>query len=75
MTVTFLAGTASPTHTESGPPLGLVLLAAGLLPNNAVVAVGSDGYGAAVTLAEDYVGGRPLLLSTWRTALPWPSRD
>src|ERR1700742_1235189 len=38
VTVTFLAGTASQTHTESGPPLGLVLLAAGVLSNNAVVA-------------------------------------
>ena len=64
VTVMFLAGTASQTHTESGPPLALMLLAAGVLPNTAVVAVGSDGYGAAVTLAEDRVGGRPLLLST-----------
>lgn len=66
LTVTFLAGTASQTHTESGPPLSLVLRAAGLpaTPNTAVVAVGSDSYGAAVTLAEDHVGGRPLLLST-----------
>lgn len=66
LTVTFLAGTASQTHTETGPPLGLVLLAAGVPPtgNTAVVAVGDDGYGAGATLAEDHVGGRPLLLST-----------
>lgn len=65
-TVTFLAGTTSETLTESGPPLSLALLAAGVLPtpNTAVVAVGDDGYGAAVTLAEAYVGNRPLLLST-----------
>lgn len=58
VTVTFLAGTASQTHTESGPPLSLALLAAGVLQRT-VVAVGSDGYGAAVTLNEN----RPLLLS------------
>jgi hypothetical protein len=63
--VSFLAGTASQTHTESGPPLALVLLAAHVPPgpNTAVVAVGDDGYGAAVTMAEAYVGGRGLLLS------------
>jgi len=32
--------------------------------DTAVVAVGSDVYGAAVTIAEERVGGRPLLLST-----------
>src|SRR5262249_38116406 len=65
-TVTFLAGTTSQTHTETGPPLSLVLFAAGILPRPdlAVAAVGGDGYAATVTLAEDRVGGRPLLLST-----------
>jgi hypothetical protein len=33
-------------------------------PDTPVVAVGDDGYGAAVTLAEETTGGRPLLLST-----------
>jgi len=74
--VTFLAGTASQTHTETGPPLSLVLLAAGVLPypSTPVVTVGSDNYGAAVTPAEAYVGGRPLLLSTVEdgTALAQP---
>jgi hypothetical protein len=66
LTVTFKAGGTPQTHTETGPSLALVLWSAGILPtpNTAVVAVGSDGYGAAATLAEDYVGGRQLLLST-----------
>ncbi|WP_370942034.1 hypothetical protein AB5J62_23280 [Amycolatopsis sp. cg5] len=70
--VTFLMGTTPQTHTESGPPLSLVLLAAGVLPRagTSVVAVGTDGYGAAVTLGEDYVGGRPLLLSTVEDGVP-----
>ncbi|MEV7551944.1 hypothetical protein AB0N89_20175 [Amycolatopsis sp. NPDC089917] len=64
--VTFQSGAGPQTHTETGPPLAAVLLAAGVLPRAdlPVVAVGEDGYGAAVTLAEDYVGGRPLLMST-----------
>lgn len=64
--VTFQSGTGSQTHTETGPPLTLVLLAAGVLPKAElpVVAVGEDGYGAAVTMAEDHVGGRPLVVST-----------
>lgn len=66
VTSTFLMGTTPQTHTESGPPLSLVLLAAGILPlpDIKVVAIGGDGYGAAVTLAETYVGGRELLVST-----------
>lgn len=35
-----------------------------------MVAVGSDGYGAAVTPAEAHVGGRPLLLSTVEDGAP-----
>lgn len=64
--VSFEAGTAPQTHTETGPALSAALLAAGVWPAGGmpVVAVGGDGYGAAVTLDEDYVGGRPLLLST-----------
>lgn len=76
VTVTFKAGGVPQTHTESGPPLALLLLAAGILPtpNTSVVAVGDDGYGAAATLAEGYVGGRQLLLSTKQdgTALAEP---
>ena len=66
VTVTFKAGGVPQTHTESGPSLSLLLLAAGILPtsNTSVVAVGDDGYGAAATLAEAYVGGKQLLLST-----------
>jgi hypothetical protein len=72
--VSFLAGTAAQPHTESGPPLSLVLLAAGVAPRpgTPVVAVGSDDYAAAVTLAEDTVGGRPLLLSTVEDGVPLP---
>lgn len=71
-TVSFLAGGGPQTHTESGPPLSLALLAAGVVPapNTSVVAVGSDGYGAAVTLGEDYFGGRPLLLSLVEDGTP-----
>lgn len=66
LTVTFKAGGVPQTHTESGPSLALLLLSAGILPtpNTSVVAVGDDGYGAAATLAENYVGGKQLLLST-----------
>ena len=66
LTVTFLAGGVPQTHTETGPSLSLLLLTAGILPtpNTSVVAVGDDGYGAAATLAENYVGGKQLLLST-----------
>ncbi|WP_326569073.1 hypothetical protein VSH64_46250 [Amycolatopsis rhabdoformis] len=66
VTATFAAGDTPQTHTESGPSLALVLLVAGVLPtpDKTVVAVGSDGYGAAVTLAEESAGGRPLVLST-----------
>ena len=66
VTASFGSGTGQQTHTETGPSLTLVLLVAGIWPrpDTTVVAVGSDGYGAAVTLAEQYPGGRPLLLST-----------
>jgi hypothetical protein len=72
LTVEFLAGTASQTHTERGPTLADVLQAAGVEPTSttAVVAVGSDGYAAAVTPAEATVGGRPLLLSLSEDDVP-----
>jgi len=64
-TVTFLAGTGSQTHTETGPALASVLRAAHLRPDldTWVAAVGSDGYVATVTPAEAWVGARPLLIS------------
>ena len=64
-TVTFLAGTAAQTHTETGPTLTEVLRAAHVRQglNTWVAAVGSDGYVATVTPAEAWVGGRPLLIS------------
>ena len=64
-TVTYLAGGTPETRTESGPPLALVLAAAGVvpLPDTAVVAIGTDAYGAAVTVGEALFGDRPLLLS------------
>ncbi|WP_236794876.1 hypothetical protein [Amycolatopsis sp. GM8] len=70
--VSFLAGTASETHDETGPALSTVLLVAGIppLPDTSVVAVGDDGYGAAVTLGEAKAGGRPLLLSTVEDGVP-----
>ncbi|GAB3160811.1 hypothetical protein GCM10027258_76730 [Amycolatopsis stemonae] len=66
VTASFGSGTGQQTHTETGPSLALVLRIAGVVAraDTAVVAVGSDGYGAAVTLAEERTGGRPLLLST-----------
>ena len=66
ITVDFLSGAGPQTHTERGPALAAVLAVAGMPigPNTAVVAVGGDGYGAAVTLGEAYFGGRPLLLAT-----------
>jgi hypothetical protein len=65
LTVTFVAGTASQTDTETGPALVAVLAAAHIIPglNTWVAAVGDDGYVAAVTPAEALVGGRPLLIS------------
>jgi hypothetical protein len=66
LTVDFQSGTGSQTHTERGPALTAVLAVAGMpvRAGTGVVAVGSDGYGAAVTLGEYYFGGRTLLLST-----------
>jgi hypothetical protein len=63
--VTFLAGTSSQTHTETGPTLAEVLRAAHIRTGLGtwVAAVGSDGYVAAVTPAEAWPGGRPLLIS------------
>lgn len=65
LTVTFVAGTASQTDTETGPTLAAVLAAARIIPglNTWVAAVGDDGYVAAVTPAEALVGGRALLIS------------
>lgn len=63
--VSFLAGTAAQQHTEIGPTLSTVLLAARIPfgSNTWVAADGSDGYVATVTPAEALVGNRPLLIS------------
>lgn len=65
LTVSFQGPSGLQTHTETGPPLLEVLGLAGVLPtrNTWVAAVGDDNYAAAVTPAEQVVGGRPLLLS------------
>ena len=65
LNVSFLAGTASQTHTEVGATLADVLRAAHLRLDRDtwVAAVGSDGYVATATPAEALVGGRPLLVS------------
>lgn len=64
-TVTFAAGNGTQTHTETGPALASVLRAAHVRADldTWVAAVGSDGYVAAVTPAESWAGGRPLLIS------------
>lgn len=74
LTVSFQAGTASQTHTETGPTLAAVLRAAGVapLPNVLVTAIGSDGYGAEVTVGEAIFGGRPLLLSLFEDGVGLP---
>lgn len=63
--VSFLAGTASQTHTEIGPTLEAVLRAAHVRTDldTWVAGVGSDSYVATVTPAEAWIGGRPLLVS------------
>jgi hypothetical protein len=72
LTVSFLAGSASQTDTESGPTLASVLAAAhvptGL--DTWVAGVGDDGYVATVTPAEATVGNRPLLISTVENGTP-----
>jgi hypothetical protein len=64
-TVSFIGPGGTQTHTESGPPLALILLVAGDFPgrNAWVTAVGSDDYAATVTPDEAFVGGRTLILS------------
>lgn len=70
--VSFLAGTASQTHTETGPTLQAVLRAAHVRSDLStwVAAVGSDSYVAVVTPAEAWIGGRPLLVSLNEDGLP-----
>lgn len=53
------------SHTETGPSLSEVLAVAGIRPGLStwVAATGNDNYVAAVTPAEQLVGGRPLQLS------------
>jgi hypothetical protein len=71
-TVTFMAGTGTQTHTETGPALAAVLRAAHIRAglNTWVAAVGSDGYIATVTPAEAWPGGRPLLISLAEDGTP-----
>ncbi|HLI57622.1 MAG TPA: hypothetical protein VKY26_11405, partial [Actinomycetota bacterium] len=65
LTVTFAGPGGSQTHAETGPTLDAVLRAAGIRPtlNTWVAGAGVDNYVAAVTPAEAWVGGRPLLVS------------
>ena len=65
LTVSFLGPGGLQTHTEVGPSLLEVLLAARIVPtrNTWVAATGDDNYVATVTPAEQLVGGRPLQLS------------
>lgn len=63
-------------HTETGPTLDDVLLAAHIVPtyNTWVAGVGSDDYVATVTPAEAWVGGRPLLISLTEDGKTWLSQ-
>ena len=73
LTVNFLSGNTPTTRTETGPRLDRVLLAAGFNPLSVawVASVaGFDGYVATVTPAEDWVGGRNLLLSLVEDGVP-----
>jgi hypothetical protein len=76
LTVSFQGPGGQQTHTETGLPLLEVLWLAGFFPslNTWVAAVGDDNYTATVTPAEQFVGGRPLLLSLKEdgTVLPQP---
>jgi hypothetical protein len=65
LTVSFEGPGGTQTHTETGPPLLEVLAVAGVLPTRDtwVAATGDDNYVATVTPAEQFGGGRPLLLS------------
>jgi hypothetical protein len=66
LTVSFLAGTEPQQHTETGPSPRRVLAAAHVrtCAATSIAAVGSDGYIATVTLAEQTTAGKPLLIST-----------
>ena len=69
--VSFLAGAAPRTYTETGPSLLSILAKAHVrITRNTWVAsvAGADGYVATVTPAEALVGGRPLLLALAETA-------
>jgi hypothetical protein len=72
-TVTFLQGTTPQTHTEHGPTLATVLLAARIPTNEdtwVAASAGSDGYVATVTPGEAVYGGRPLLMSLVEDGVP-----
>jgi hypothetical protein len=74
LNVNFLTGTTPTPATEVGPTLDAVLQAAGIHENlsTSVAAVGDDDYIAAVTPAESWVGGRPLLISLNENGTPLP---
>jgi hypothetical protein len=74
LTVTFESESGEQTHTETGPTLDEVLLAARIRPtfNTWVAAVGSDDYVATATPAEAWVGRRPLLISLVEDGVPLP---
>jgi hypothetical protein len=72
LTVSFIGPGGMQTHTEQGPPLleVLALTGAPIGLNAWAAAVGSDNYVATVAPAEDYAGGRPLLLSLVEDGVP-----
>lgn len=76
ISVTYTAGTTVETHTETGPQLEFVLLAAGIVPSSttSVTAVATDGYLATVTPGESISGARTLLIALAQdgVALPRP---
>lgn len=63
--VTFAGPGGSQTHIERGPSLTTVLFASGIIPdvNTWATGVGDDNYAATVTPAEEWIGGRPLLVA------------
>jgi hypothetical protein len=65
LNVSFLTGTTPTNATEIGPTLDNVLRAAGIHEDlsTSVAAVGDDDYIAAVTPAEQWVGGKQLMIS------------
>lgn len=65
LTVSYQSGSGPQTHTEYGPDLSTVLLAAGVVPTcrTAVAASATDGYLAVVTPCEAWSAGADLVVS------------